>query len=86
MLGKVPEETNFSFEVAVAWCSNAKNSLKNVHDFSPFQFALGQSPKFPSVINDKPPAYTPQSSSKILMDNLHAIHKAREAFVMSENS
>ena len=85
ILDKVLEESKCSFEVALASCTYTKNSLQNVHGFSPFQFALGQSPKLPSIINDKPPAYTPQSSSKILMDNLNAIHKAREAFIISEN-
>ena len=68
MLDKVPEESEFSFEVVLAWCTNAKNSLQNVHGFSPFQLALCQNPKLPSVINYKPPAHTPQSSTKILMD------------------
>ena len=86
MLNKVLEESRCSFEVALVWCTNAKNSLQNVHGFSPFQLALGQNPKLPFMINDKPPAHTPQSSSKILMDNLNAIHKAQEAFIMSENS
>ena len=86
MLDKVLEESKWSFEVALAWCTNAKNSLQNVHGFSPFQLALSQNPKLPSMINDKLPAYTPQSSNKILMDNLNVIHKAREAFIMSENS
>ena len=86
MSDKVLEESKCSFEVALAWCTNAKNSLQNVHGFSPFQLALGQNPKLSSMINDKPPAYTPQSSIKILMDNLNAIHKAQEAFIMSENS
>ena len=56
MLDKVPEESKCSFEVALAWCTNAKNSLQNVHSFSPFQLSLGQNPELPSVINDKPPA------------------------------
>ena len=85
-VGQGSGRTNCSFEVALAWCTNAKNLLQNVHGFLPFQLALEQNPKLLSVINDKPPACTPQSNSKILMDNLNAIHKAREAFVMSENS
>ena len=36
MLDKVLEESKCSFEVALAWCTNAKNPLQNVHGFSPF--------------------------------------------------
>ena len=36
--------SNTGFDFALSWCVNAKNSLANVHEFSPFQFALGQNP------------------------------------------
>ena len=36
--------SNTVFDLALSWCVNAKNSLANVHEFSPFQFALGQNP------------------------------------------
>ena len=85
LLDKVLEENQCSLEVALAWCINAKNSLQNVHGFSPFQLALGQNPKLPSVLSDRPPAFTSPSSSKILLDNLNALHKAREALIMSES-
>ena len=80
------EENQCSLEVALAWCINVKNSLQNVHGFLPFQLALGQNPKLPSVLSDNPPAFMSPSSSKILLDNLNALHKAREAFIMSESS
>ena len=85
-LDKVMEENQCSLQVTLAWCIDAKNSLQNVHGFSPFQLALGQNPKLSSVLSDKPPAFTSTSSSKILLDNLNALHKAREAFIMSESS
>ena len=77
ILSKILEESKCSFEVTLAWCTNGKNSLQNVHGFSPFQLALGQNPKLSSMINDKPSAYTPHSSSKLLMDNLNAINKLK---------
>ena len=86
MLDKVLEDRSCDFEVALAWCVNAKNSFQNVHGFSPFQLALGQNPRLPSVTDDKPPAYTPGSSTKTLRDNLDAIYKARESFIQSESS
>ena len=70
----------------LSWCLNAKNSLANVHRFSPFQLVLGQNPKLPSTIIDKLPALTPSNTSKILTDNLTALHKAREAFFLCGNS
>ena len=65
---------------------NAKNSLANVHGFSPFQLALEQNPKIPSVFNDKPPTMSSPTTSKILIYNLTALHKAREAYVASKSS
>ena len=86
MLDKFLEDGSCDFEVALPWCVNAKKSLQNVHGFSPFQLALGQNPRLPSVTDDKPPAYTPRSSTKALRDNLDAIHKARESFIQIESS
>ena len=86
MLDKVLKDGSCDFEVALAWCVNAKNSLQNVHGFSPFQLALGQNPRLPSATDDKPPACTPGSSTKALRDSLDAIHKARESFIQSESS
>ena len=60
--------------------------LANVHRFSPFQLVFGQNPKLPSIFNNKPPAFTPSNTNKILTDNLIALHKTREAFISSENS
>ena len=85
MLDKVLEDTHCDLDVALAWCLNAKNSLQNVHGFSPYQLALGQNPLLPAVLNDKPPALTP-TSSDIIHANLNALHAARSAFIESERS
>ena len=73
-------ESQFSLDLALSWCLNAKNSLANVHGFSPFQVTL------PSTFIDKPTAMTSLNTSKILTDNLLVLHKAREAFTAFENS
>ena len=86
MMGKTLEESQFSLDLVLSWCLNAKNSLANVYGFSPLQLALGQNPKLPSIFIDKPPSLTPSNTSKIISDNLAALHKAREAFVGCENS
>ena len=73
-------ESQFSLDLALSWCLNAKNSLANVPGFSPFQLTL------PSTFIDKPTAMTSLNTSKILTDNLLVLHKAREAFTAFENS
>ena len=55
MLDKTLEDTNTYFELALSWCANAKNSLTNVYDFSPFQLALVQHPSLQSVFHEKAP-------------------------------
>lgn len=37
MLEKVLADTTCNIDIGVAWCTNAKNSLQNVHGFSPYQ-------------------------------------------------
>ena len=86
MLNNVLDDTQCHSNLAASWCINAKNSLHSVHGFSPYQLAIGKNPKFPSVLNKKAPALTRQPISKIVSNNLDAIHKAREAFISSENS
>ena len=54
--------------------------------FSPFQLVFHQNLKILSTFNDKHPTFTPSNTHKILIDNLVALHKARKAFVFSENS
>ena len=77
---------HLNMDLTLAWCLNAKNSLANVHGFSPFQLVFGQNPKLPSTFTDKPQALLQYDTSKILTDNLAALHKARQAFISSESS
>ena len=62
MLDKTLEDHNIDFELALAWCVNAKNCLGNVHGFSPIPPALGQNSKLPSIFHDKP-ALSPINTS-----------------------
>ena len=88
MMGKVFEESqHLDINLTLAWCLNAKNSLENVHGFSPFQFVqfvFGQKTQLPSTFANKTPALI-QHTSKILTDNLTTLHKAIEAFISSES-
>ena len=86
MVNKVLDDTQCHPDLRVSCCINAKNSLHSVHGFSPYQLAIGRNPKLPFVLNEKVPALTRQPTSKIVSNNLDAIHKARESFISSENS
>ena len=86
MLDKIIDETDCGVSLAVSWRVNAKNSLHNVHGFSLYQLTLGKNPKLPSTLSDKVLALTNKPVSKVISQNLEALHKAREAFTAAENS
>lgn len=65
---------------------NAKYSLENIHSFSPFQLATGQSPSLLYAATYKLSAILPMQTREIIRKHLNNIYKAREALVMSENS
>ena len=84
-MDKIIEDTRCSIELALCWAVNAKNALMNVAGFSPFQLVLGTNPRLPSCISDDVPALTQVSTSKLIQDNLNALHAARAAFISCEN-
>ena len=84
-MDKIIEDTKCSNELALCWALNAKNALMNVAGFSPFQLVLGTNPRLPSCISDNTPALTQRSTSKLIQDNLNALHAARTAFISCEN-
>ena len=88
MLNRTLNDTKCDFDIALTWCINAKNTLQNLDDFSPFQLTLGRNPKLPNLLTDKPPALSQPSglASSILRDNLNALHSAQEAFIQSDRS
>ena len=86
MVTKTREDSKCSLEVAVAWAISAKNSLANVNGYSPNQLVFGRNPNFPCVLTDKLPALNTNCTSKILCDNLNALHAARQAFIKNESS
>ena len=87
MIHKVISDTNCNFDVALAWAINAKNSLANIHGFTPYQLVMGQNPQLPSILNDHPPSFsTKVETSRVLAEHLQALHAAREAFVQADNS
>ena len=86
MLTKIMAEQSCSLEVAVAWVISAKNSLKNVHGFSPNQLVFGSNPNFPNAMNNEPLALERKTTSQIVAENLNAMHAARQAFIQSESA
>ena len=83
---KTLESTQCSFEIALSWAVSAKNTLPNIHGYSPNQMVFGKNPNLPSILVDKPPALEGVSSSDIVADNLNAMRNARKAYVECESS
>ena len=75
-LDKIIDETDCDISLAVSRCVNAKNSLHNVHGFSPYWLTLGANTKLPSTLSDKLLALTNKPVSKVFSQNLEALHKA----------
>ena len=74
-LDKIIDETDCD-SLAVSWCVNTKNSLHNVHGFSPYWLILETNTKLPSILSDKLPTLTNKPISKVISQNLEALHKA----------
>ena len=85
MLEKVSAEQKCDLETALCWAIHAKNSLSNVHGFSPYQIAVGFTPKLPCVLDDSPPAMESPTNSLVLR-NLNTMASARKAYIESESS
>ena len=86
MFDKILHKNNCDFDLALAWAISAKNSLSNIPRFSPYQLSIGTNPKLPSLNLSKVPPITSTPTNKTIMKNLEALHRAREAFIASENS
>ncbi|VDH89490.1 Hypothetical predicted protein [Mytilus galloprovincialis] len=80
------ETSNLSWETAISWAVNAKNSLVNVYGYSPYQIVFGRNPNLPSTLVNKPPALEGETMSKTTGKHLVGLHEARKAFVASESS
>ena len=85
-VSKTMEDIKCDLNLAVAWAISAKNSLKNVHGYSPNQLVFGKNPNYPSVCDNKIPALEGKTSSKVVAENLNAMHAARQGFIKSESS
>ena len=68
------------------WAVHAKNSLINIHGFSPYQLVFGRNPNIPGNSNNKLPALSPETSSKIVATQINSLRAARRAFIKAESS
>ena len=85
-MNKTIEDVKCAPEVALAWAVSAKNALQNNGGFSPNQLVFGRNINTPSVLTDRPPALTSDTSSDIMRDNLNAIHSSRKNYMAAEAS
>lgn len=85
ILLKVKRDNNCDWKTALDWALMAKNSLHNVHGYSPYQLVFGQNPNLPSVLTDKPPAME-TSKSTWITKQITTLHAMRKAFTEAECS
>ncbi|KAL2093504.1 hypothetical protein ACEWY4_010816 [Coilia grayii] len=83
---KVKTSNDCDWETALDWALMAKNTLQNVHGYSPHQLVFGQNPNLPSVLTDKPPALEGTTKSEWVAKHISALHTARRAFTEAECS
>lgn len=86
ILLKIRLDTSLDWKTALCWALNAKNSLLNVHGYSPYQVAFGRNPNIPSVIRDELPALEGTTMSEVVAKHISALHATRKAFIESESS
>ena len=80
------EDMKCDLQLEVSWAVSAKNSLKNVHGFSPNQLVLGKNLNFLNICDDPLSALENKIISEIVAKNLNAFHQARQNYITSESS
>ncbi|KAJ8381313.1 hypothetical protein SKAU_G00020910 [Synaphobranchus kaupii] len=83
---KVKRDNGCDWKTALDWALMAKNSMHNVHGYSPYQLVFGQNPNLPSVLTDKPPALEGTSMSTWIAQHISALHATRRAFIEAKCS
>ena len=83
-LEKTLEEVK-NFKVALYWAVQAKNSLYNLHGFSPFILVFGRNPRLPNIIDGTLPSFENLTTSEYIAQNLNSMNTARQAFIKSES-
>ncbi|KAL6481141.1 hypothetical protein MHYP_G00092210 [Metynnis hypsauchen] len=86
ILHKVKRENGCDWHTALDWALMAKNSMLNVHGYSPHQLVFGQNPNLPSVLIDKLPALEGTTVSARVGEHISALYASRKAFTEAECS
>uniref|UniRef100_A0A669DDN2 Integrase catalytic domain-containing protein n=1 Tax=Oreochromis niloticus TaxID=8128 RepID=A0A669DDN2_ORENI len=86
ILLKVKKERGCDWHTVLDWALMAKNSMLNVHGYSPHQLVFGQNPNLPSVLMDKPPVLEGTTVSARVAEHISALHASRKAFTEAECS
>ena len=86
MVTKIVNDTSCDVSIGLAWAVSARNALNNFSGFSPNQLVFGFNPALPDVFTSQLPALEEVSASKIVRDNLNALHIARQEFIKVESS
>ena len=82
-MAKSIDNVKCDLELALAWATAARNSLKYINGFSPNQMVFGKNPNFPVTLDSNLSALEGVTSSQVAADNLNAMHAARQAFMQN---
>lgn len=66
---KVKISDRFDWTIALEWALMAKNTIENVHGYSPYQSVFRQNPCLPSVLTDRPPALEGTTKRHMVLKN-----------------
>ena len=84
LLRLLQDNPNTEVRTLLKWANMAKNSLYNVHGFSPNQLVFGKNPKLGDMAQASPSSIS-KISSDVLAKHFTAMKSAREAFIKSES-
>ena len=84
---KLIEDVKCHPRIALAWATNAKNSLSNTYGFSPYMLVFGRNPSIPGLDNLKTVTTLNESTvCGVLRDHLNCMQQSRLAFVKANNN
>ena len=83
---KIMSDTKCCVEVALNWAVASRNALQNYNGFSPNQLVFGFNPALPNVYENNAPQLEAKSTSKVVADNINAMHSSRVDFLKNESS
>ena len=84
---KIIEDVGCDPHIALAWATNAKNSLANSFGYSPYTLVFGRNPRIPGLDNINSITTLNESVvNKILAEHLNAMYNSRLAYVKANNS